>query len=63
MSSGPRLSIPTPASGRFLSIGEVCARLGVTESTLRNWTDAGMNTRIAINLSAREFNARGDGGG
>src|SRR5947207_5740621 len=30
------------SSTRYLSIGEVCARLGVTESTLRNWTDAGL---------------------
>src|SRR5207237_9693069 len=27
---------------RYLSLGEVCVRLGVTESTLRNWTDAGL---------------------
>jgi len=27
---------------RYLSIGEVCARLGVTESPLRNCTDAGL---------------------
>jgi excisionase family DNA binding protein len=36
---------PAPAAAtaaRYLTIGEVCARLGVTESTLRNWTDAGM---------------------
>jgi excisionase family DNA binding protein len=38
---GPETGIPGPAGGRWLTIHEACAFLGVDQSTLRRWSDSG----------------------
>src|SRR5215212_1559681 len=35
------MAIPEPAGGRWLTINEACAFLGVDQSTLRRWSDSG----------------------
>ena len=35
------IAIPEPAGGRWLTINEACAFLGVDQSTLRRWSDSG----------------------
>src|ERR1700760_696208 len=35
------IAIPEPAGGRWLTINEACAFLGVDQSTLRRWNDSG----------------------